>query len=166
TPPAAQPPTPTQVPATPGHRTAHRPAVTTSPVPPPPLVRTYEAESDINTLGGGAAKQGCPACSGGWLIGWVGFNNTLQFNAVMSPATGTAQVTVWYVNGDATRNAQVTVDGVVGGWMAFPNTGDWNTVGSITITIPVVQGANEIRFNNDNGWAPFFDKITVRPPAR
>lgn len=134
--------------------------------PAAPAVRSYEAESQANTFAGGASPDTCAPCAGGRSIRWVGYRGTLQFNGVIAAVAGTASVTIRYLNGDATRTAQLSVNGARGAWVTFPGTGGWTTVGTVTVTVPVVQGANRLKISNDGAWTADFDNISVRDPAR
>jgi hypothetical protein len=129
-------------------------------------VRSYEAESQANTLVGGAAAVPCGGCSGGRVVRWVGYAGTLQFNGVVVATAGTASVTIRYINGDATRSAQISVNGGRATPVSFPGTGGWTTAGSVTVALPVNQGANRLQLSNGVAWAPDFDNISVRDPAR
>src|SRR5215475_10035103 len=70
-----QTPTPTGTPsATPS------PSASVCPRPTPGTCVSYEAESDVNLLTGSAFVLSCPACSGGFKVGYVGNNSgTLEF---------------------------------------------------------------------------------------
>jgi len=131
----------------------------TSPCP------SYEAESNNNTLAGGAVVLSCPTCSGGAKVGYVGNNSgTLQFNGVSAIAPGSNVVTIWYTNGDATRYALLSVNGSEGTPVSFPSTGSFETVGSVQITITLNAGENNtLNFSNPitGNWAPDFDRIVV-----
>jgi hypothetical protein len=126
----------------------------------------YEAESDNNTLAGGAGIQSCPTCSGGAEVVYVGNNSgTLQFNGVTVNATHSYVVTIWYTNGDATpRYALLSVNGSPGTPVSFPPTGSFQTVGSVQTTITLNAGSNNtLEFYNPitGNWAPDFDRIGV-----
>lgn len=126
----------------------------------------YEAESDNNTLTGGAGIQSCPTCSGGAEVVYVGNNSgTLQFNGVTVNATHSYVVTIWYLNGDAApRYALLSVNGSPGTPISFPPTGSFQTVGSVQTTITLNAGSNNtLEFYNPivGNWAPDFDRIGV-----
>jgi RHS repeat-associated protein len=77
---------------------------------------SYEAESSANTMAAGAGVQSCSACSGGKEVSWIGRQpngnaGTLQFNGITVSTAGTYPVTIYYVDGDAGRSAQLTVNG-------------------------------------------------------
>jgi hypothetical protein len=129
---------------------------------------SFEAESEINTLGGSAFILSCPTCSGGLKVGYVGSNDgTLQFNAVGVVATGNYTVTICYLNGDAVRYAYLSVNGGLGTPVTFPSTGSFQTLGSIQITVPLNTGCNTLEFYNPivGSWAPDFDRIQFNCPT-
>jgi hypothetical protein len=139
--------------------TSAAPAPTGSPTAQ--AARSYEAESQANTVAGGAAAAACPSCSGGQAVRWIGYRGTLQFNGLVTASAGMARLTFRYLNGDATRSALLSVDGGGAVRVSFPNTGGWNTVGSVTVTVRLTQGANRLKLSNNWAWAPDFDKITL-----
>ena len=96
---------------------------------------------------------------------YVGNNSgTLQFNGVTANATHSYVVTIWYTNGDAERNALLSVNGSEGTPVSFPSTGSFETVGSVQRTITLNAGSNNtLNFSNPitGNWAPDFDRIVV-----
>jgi hypothetical protein len=132
-----------------------------SAVRPTTCESSFEAES--GTIAGGAEIQSCPTCSGGADVGFVGNNSgTLQFNGLSVNATGRADVTIFYTNGDAVRYALVSVNGGNGTPVSFPSTGSFQTVGSIERTFLLNPGSgNTLKFYNPivGSWAPDFDRI-------
>ncbi|QJD83895.1 DUF4832 domain-containing protein [Cohnella herbarum] len=126
---------------------------------------SYEAEAAGNTLAGGAAVSSCGTCSGGSKVGYVGNNGgTLQFNGVTPASSGSQTVKVYYLNGDAGRSAQISVNGGSPATLNFPNSGGWSTVASIDVTLSLTAGTNTIKLSNSGGWAPDFDRITLSAP--
>jgi hypothetical protein len=104
----------------------------------------------------------CANCSGGEKVGFVGDGGTLTFTAVTVAAAGTYQVTISYLDGSAAgRQATVTVDGASGPVLTFTPTGDFNTVGTLTVPLALNAGANTIEFANPADYAPDFDRIVV-----
>jgi hypothetical protein len=130
-------------------------------VPPPLGPTSYEAESAANTIAGGAKTASCAACSGGQKVGFVGNGGTLTFNGVSAPTAGDYVVTIYYLNGPPARQALVTVNGGTPQTLSFTATTDFNTVGAMTITLPLAAGDNTIEFTNPTAYAPDFDRITV-----
>src|SRR5262245_35492342 len=65
----------------------------------------YEAHASQNTWTGKASIQTCASCSGSAAIGWVGTGpegtGTLKVNQVSASVTGTYDLAIAYVNGDA-----------------------------------------------------------------
>jgi alpha galactosidase A-like protein/alpha galactosidase C-like protein/alpha-galactosidase-like protein/alpha-galactosidase-like CBM13-containing protein len=128
---------------------------------PPALATSYEAESSANTIAGGARLSSCSGCSGGRKVGFVGSGGTLTFNGVAAPANGTYWLTIYYADGDG-RQAQLIVNGTTLQTLSFTPTGDFNTVGAMTVQVPLSAGAgNTIEFANPQAFAPDFDRILV-----
>jgi hypothetical protein len=128
--------------------------------PPPPGPTSYEAESSANTIAGGARISSCSACSGGKKVGYVGSGGTLTFNGIAAPTDGDYNVTIAYLDGQG-RQAYVTVDDGAPQLLSFTSTGDFNTVGTKTISLHLSAGANTIEFSNPSAYAPDFDRILV-----
>jgi hypothetical protein len=132
---------------------------------PPTLATSYEAESSANTIAGGARLSNCSGCSGGRKVGFVGSGGTLTFNGIAAPADGTYWLTIYYADGDG-RQAQLIVNGAVQQTLSFTPTGDFNTVGAMTVAVPLNAGnGNTVEFANPAAFAPDFDRILVAPSA-
>lgn len=130
---------------------------------------SYEAEAPGNTLTGTAAVAACAVCSGGAKVGYLGNGGALTFNGVDGGSGGTKTVTVHYA-GAETRTATISVNGGAATTVTFPSTGDWNTLGTASVTLTLAAGTgNTIRIANPSGWAPDIDRIvvggTTAPPA-
>ncbi len=137
-----------------------------TPAAAPDAVTSYEAESPDNDLAGTRTFT-CSGCSGGKKVGNIGRGmGILRFNGLTAATAGPAVLTLTYVNGEALRSAQLRVDGGAPVWLTFSGTGDWNTVGTVTVTVSLQTGANTLELSNSGGPAPDFDKITVRVPGR
>jgi hypothetical protein len=122
---------------------------------------SYEAEASANTLTGGAVVAGCPGCSGGAKVGYVGNGARLTVNGVNGGSGGTRTLTVYYASA-VSRTATVQVGTGVATSVSFPATTDWNTVGSVPITVTVPAGtANTVTIANPSDWAPDIDRITI-----
>ncbi len=126
-------------------------------------VVSYEAESSANTLTGGAHTMSCSACSGSEKVGDVGNGGTLQFNNVNVSQAGTYTLMISYIDGDAGRSAQMSVNGGTATTLTFTgtNNSNWNYVQSKTVSITLKAGSNTLKFSNASAWAPDFDRITV-----
>ncbi len=119
----------------------------------------YEMENGaIN----GGALVGNAGASNGQHVGNLGgaTNGTVSFN-VASPASGKATIRVYYATYNA-RQLSVTVNGNVYN-VNCVGTGDWTTVGSMTVEVDVVSGNNTIVFGGvDGGDAPNLDAFTIK----
>ncbi|WP_345626358.1 NEW3 domain-containing protein [Rugosimonospora acidiphila] len=125
---------------------------------------SYEAESSANTLGGGAKVSNCTACSGGQKVGFIGNGGTVTFNNVTVPAAGDYQVTIAYLDGSTPpRQVMVSADGGTPQTLTDTTTADFNTLGTETVTLPLVAGSNTIEFANPAAFGPDIDRITVAP---
>lgn len=121
----------------------------------------YQAEASNNTLTGSAAVYDCPACSGGKKVGNLYGGAKLQFNDITVKKDGIYTITVSYVSGSSDRTAIVSSDTGSGTTIAFPNTGDWNTVHSISFQLGLKAGSNSITFDSAGWYSPDVDKIDV-----
>ncbi|MFD2328023.1 carbohydrate-binding protein [Cohnella sp. GCM10020058] len=130
-----------------------------------PDTGTLEAEASGNTLGGSAVISACPTCSGSQKVGYLGNGSgTLRFNGVGGGAGGEANLKIFYIAGDTTRAATISVNGTDVTTLSFPSTGGWSTVGTYTLTIPINAGnTNTILFYRNGAYAPDIDKIEVTP---
>ena len=128
-----------------------------------PTSQSYEAEASSNTLTGGAAVSSCSGCSGSAKVGFVGNGATLQFNNVNVTTAGTYVLTVAYVDGDAGRTAQVSINGGTTTTLNFSGTNDsyWNSVQHLSVPVILNAGNNTVLLSNPSGWAPDFDRITI-----
>jgi hypothetical protein len=150
--------------APPGFPTAIPTAVSPTPEPEHPPVRTvaYEAESAANSLSGAATVREVPGASGGLVVTSIGSGqaSTLGFTSIVVPAAGTYTLTVFYVSAADTA-AAIRVDGVGTTAVAFPATGGDEEVASLALRIRLVAGRNTIVFGNPAADAPDIDRITI-----
>jgi alpha-galactosidase len=128
-----------------------------------PNGQSIQAEASGNTLAGGAAVRTCSGCSGGNKVGYLGNAGTLTFNNITVASTGTYQVQVAYVDGDAGRTADISVNGGIPTAVSFAgtNNGNWSTPQTTTVPIHLNAGSNTIAFSNPTSWAPDIDAIIV-----
>jgi hypothetical protein len=126
----------------------------------PPALTTYEAEAPGNTLVSPASRAGCDACSGGVKVGNLYGGGALTVNDVTVPAAGTYQVNVGYVSGDP-RSASVSANGGPATAVAFPPTGGWGILATITVPLKLAAGANTITLDSGSGYSPDIDSISV-----
>ncbi|UXX96903.1 carbohydrate-binding protein [Streptomyces sp. AD2-2] len=120
----------------------------------------YEAEATGNTLSGNASVADCSACSGGKKVGNLYVGGKLTVNNVTVAKAGTYQVKIAYVSGDS-RSASVSSNGNAATSHKFPSTGDWGTVGTVSVPVSLKAGANTITFDSGSGYAPDIDRIDV-----
>jgi hypothetical protein len=165
--PVAQPP-PVSVPI-PGPTTTPpttRPAPSPSPQPAGPAY--FEAESSANSLSG-TRTYSCAPCSGGKKVGNIGrigsTTGTVIFNNVRWGNGGPVVLVISYVNGDSkNRTAQFSVNGAAPITITFGQTGNWNTVKTLTVKLTLKSGANQVKLTNPTVAGPDLDMITVRSP--
>ncbi|MFI6542462.1 alpha-galactosidase D [Streptomyces prunicolor] len=120
----------------------------------------YEAEAATNTLSGNANIADCSACSGGKKVGNLYVGGKLTINNVVAAKAGTYQVKIAYVSGDS-RSVSVSSNGNGATSHKFPSTGDWGTVGTVSVPVTLKAGANTITFDSGSGYAPDIDRIDV-----
>ncbi|RAG84558.1 carbohydrate-binding protein [Streptacidiphilus pinicola] len=131
-----------------------------------PLATTaYEAESPDNTLTGTAAVFACATCSGGKKVGNLYQGATLRFNDVTVKQAGIYTITVDYISGSSDRTARVYSGTGSGTSLAFPDTGDWNTVHRISFQLGLKAGTNTITFDSGSWYSPDIDRIDVPQAA-
>jgi hypothetical protein len=131
--------------------TPHGSAVTTT---------AYEAEATTNTLSGNADIADCSACSGAHKVGNLYLGGKLTINSVVAAKAGTYQVKIAYVSGDS-RSVAVSANGNGATSHKFPSTGDWGTVGTVSVPVTLKAGANTITFDSGSSYAPDIDRIDV-----
>jgi exo-1,4-beta-D-glucosaminidase len=112
--------------------------------PPPPVVR-YEAENA--TISQGVVESNHLGFSG---TGFVNYDNLVGSYVqwtVNAASAGTAKLTFRYANGTTTnRPMDITVNGaLVSDELAFNGTTNWDTWGTVTITVTLNAGVNMIR---------------------
>jgi hypothetical protein len=116
---------------------------------------SYEAEATSNTRTGTAVVASCSGCSGGSKVGYLGNGATLTVNGVTG---GFSSFRIAYASA-VVRNATVKVDGGTPITVAFPATADWNTVGTVTVTLAIPSGSHTITIANPSDWAPDIDRV-------
>jgi Alpha galactosidase A/Alpha galactosidase C-terminal beta sandwich domain/Carbohydrate binding module (family 35) len=133
------------------------PAVTTV------TATSYEAEASANTLAGGAKVATCTNCSGGKNVGYIGKGGTLQFNNVNVSKAGSYVLSVSFVDGDAGRTENISVNGGAATPYVFMGTADanWNGVQVLKIVVSLNAGNNMLLFSNAAAYGPDIDRIIV-----
>jgi hypothetical protein len=156
---AAPPTSPPTSRVAPSSTTPVASTTTTSTTTLAPLRVDREAESA--NLAGGARPAGCDRCSGNTKVGFVGNGGTLTFAGLQAPSLGSYQLTIWYASGER-RDALLSVDGGQGIPLSFEDSGGFDRVGRLTVTITLRAGDNSLTFFNPSGFAPDFDRIRIR----
>jgi hypothetical protein len=131
------------------------PSVTTT------TTTSYEAEAAA--LAGGAKVATCSNCSGGKDVGYIGKGGTLQFNNVNVSKAGSYVLNVSFVDGDAGRITNISVNGGAATPLIFTGTADanWNRVQGVKIVVSLNAGNNTLLFSNASAYGPDIDRITV-----
>jgi transcriptional regulator with XRE-family HTH domain len=127
-------------------------------------VISYEAEASQNVRTGRTKSVKCAGCSGKRKVGYIGKNNTLQFNNVFKSSAGNYKLTIHYIDGDAGRTLYMSVNGDPGTALYAPgaNNDDWQTnVLTLSVTVHLNAGSNTIKFYNSSSKAPDLDRIVV-----
>lgn len=125
----------------------------------------YEAEAAGNAMTGNASASNCAVCSGGKKVGGLYQGSSLRMTGIEAVEAGTYYVIVDYISGDP-RSADIRVNGGAAKHVEFKKTADWDTLGSQTILLELKAGANDILFDDANGYSPDIDRIAIAPVAQ
>lgn len=149
-------PTPTAT-ASPTPSPTTTPEVVTTPTGSTPV--GYEAEQadlrstaeayQVEAASAGYAVRGL----GGWLSGEVRFT-------VEADRAGEYELTLYYL-ADRSRSGQIRVNGGAPFRVEFPGLSGADEVGTVSLTVTLREGGNEIRFGNPFRGAPALDRITL-----
>jgi hypothetical protein len=121
---------------------------TVSPVPvPSPAQVTYEAEAPGVIRSDGVQIFPFVAASGGQVVGNVRDGRTVRFVSVAAEGGGDYPMVVFYV-ARSPHVAQVRVNDGPPVPLAFAAVAD-NTVGSVTLRVPLLVGLNTVEFGGD-----------------
>jgi hypothetical protein len=139
-------------------------------------VKAYEAEASDNTLCGIAAVMDDPAASGGKYVGNIGNGgaNTLEFNIISVPESGTYRMIVYFANAEfrgehaynnqiVDRYTEISVNGGGSQKVYFRNTFAWDHYQTRVVDVDLHAGRNTIKFSNHDqeAYAPHIDKIEI-----
>ncbi|MFC1436084.1 hypothetical protein ACEZDB_36165, partial [Streptacidiphilus sp. N1-3] len=137
------------------------PPTTAPPTTTPPTGGNVSYEAEAATLAGGTTITSCAHCSGGKKLSYLGNGGTATFTGVSEPAAGSYTLTIYFMSVGQARTAVVTANGV-NQTVSFPETPDYNTVVTKTITVQLKAGSgNTIEFSNPSAGAPNLDRIVV-----
>ena len=132
---------------------------------PAPTFTTYEAEGA--QLAGTAGFDYSTRASGGAYVGnfGAGSANTITFNNVTAPSTGTYQLEIDYVT-DGPRVVYVSINGATPVQLTL-NGNNWYDPVPYVMPVQLLGGTNSIVFSNPNstGYAPGIDVIIVSAGA-
>ena len=109
------------------------------------------------------AERGClngNTYVSGEKVGNLGCGGTVTFYNIDVPKDGEYILRVHYYSGSDDRYFNMTVDGVES-VLACPNTGSFDTVGSISVKIRLKKGSTICLGANQTSWAPDLDKIEI-----
>ncbi|WP_381803203.1 alpha-galactosidase D [Streptomyces niveus] len=120
----------------------------------------YEAESPNNVLSGSASVADCDECSGTKKVGNLYVGGKVRFTDVVVEKAGRYLVKVAYTSGDP-RSIGVSANGKAPVATAFPATGGWSAVDSISVPVTLKAGSNTVTFDSGDGYSPDIDKIDV-----
>jgi hypothetical protein len=122
---------------------------------------SYEAEATSTTLAENATVSDCANCSGGKKVGNLYNGGAIQFGKVVVRRTGTYQVNIRYITGDA-RSATVSANGADPVTLAFPSSGGWDLPATVTVPLTLHAGLNTIEIDSSSPvYSPDIDKIEV-----
>ncbi len=120
---------------------------------------SYEAENANNTFVDTVFFNNSN-CSGGRYVGWIGNGRKFVINNINVQREDIYKMNIHYLCAEK-RNLTVTVNGEYVSTYEIPSNGNWNTVGTYEVQVPLKNGINNICFSNDTSWAPDIDKITI-----
>jgi hypothetical protein len=124
------------------------------------VTASYEAEAA--ELSGFVTIFEVEEASGGEVVGWIGGYefNYVRFVDVRVERAGEYELALHYV-GERHREGVVAVNDGEPTTIDFPSLDRRTEVGSVTVTVELVAGRNEIWFGNPEDRAPALDRITV-----
>ncbi|WP_327580503.1 PQQ-dependent sugar dehydrogenase [Nonomuraea sp. NBC_00507] len=126
----------------------------------------YEAENA--TISQGAVESNHTGYSGTGFVNGTNVAGSYTEWTINAPAAGTATLAFRYANGTgADRPSDIAVNGTtVAASRSFPATASWATWATLTLTAPVVAGANRIRATAASaGGNPNWDYLDAEAPA-
>ena len=67
----------------------------------------------------------------------------------------------FYRQPKSTLPVEVSANGSPAASRTFPSTGDWSTIETVGVPVPLKAGTNPITFDSGSGYAPDIDRIDV-----
>jgi hypothetical protein len=126
-------------------------------------ISAQSVEAEIGDLYGGARITDCSTCSGGKAVGNVGGwpENGIVVIPVNVSVAGTYIMNIFYLSGEQRTVFVTPNDGNYFG-VTCPNTGGWDVVGSVKVSLSLREGFNTIKLDNGSGnYGPDIDKIEL-----
>jgi hypothetical protein len=123
----------------------------------PPTV-IFEAEAA--KLGGTARAARCAACSGGWMVGYIGHHpkSDVIFDVAVDRA-GLYDLTIYYLL-SGSRTFEISVNGGPGAALEL-SANSWQQVHWTSLAVALKAGRNTLRLYNDTEYTPDLDRITL-----
>jgi hypothetical protein len=125
---------------------------------------SFEAESPLNEMTGGANISSDDSASGKLIANNINYQTSVTFKNINVQTAGDYHITLCYVSG-AQRNFTMSVNGAVPSIVTCPavHDNDWSSVGQITVPITLKAGNNDIKFSCDDTtqWGPNLDRIIL-----
>jgi hypothetical protein len=124
--------------------------------------KSYEAESNTNSINGTASIASRSGASGGQIVENLGDgpSNTLQFNNIYAPSAGEYMVSIYYYS-DSNKECYLKLNDDNDIPINFLGKGDWSTRGTKTIVLYLQTGNNIILFHKASDTTADIDKIDV-----
>lgn len=121
-------------------------------------------EAERGHLINGANAQGANNASGGGIAGFLGGDKdgAVVFEDVGIKHSGRYILTVRYATADA-RSLNITVNADQKITMHCPATSGWFSFSEMAKEVILRAGKNTIMLDNNRGWAPNIDNITLKP---
>ena len=136
---------------------------------PPSLATFYMANSaDFNSS---TELETCTTCYYGEdKVGYLGEGGALTFDDVVPPSAGTYNLTIVYGDGSAAagspgRPGEVSVNGGTPQSLQFTATGNYTTMGTMTLSVALQAGTNTIEFEDPSAYLPDIDAIVTGFPS-
>ena len=118
-------------------------------------------ELDNNQVVKSGIYEEMDVCSGGAKVSWLGMraDNSLSWQDVWSEEGGDYEMTLYFITG-ADRQFRIDVNGKTLDELTV-NSGGWDVVGNVTLTVGLQKGNNIITLSNDSDWMPDIDCMTL-----
>ncbi|CAF0920941.1 unnamed protein product, partial [Didymodactylos carnosus] len=122
---------------------------------------SYEAESPTNLITNDTELQNCSDCSGGFKIGFIGFEEELTFENINGDTGGTFPLTIYFATGED-RVGDISINNGAPIVINYYNTSSFVHVNSTTVSVVLCAGSkNTIKFYNPTNYTADIDRIVV-----